>query len=169
MSMIASAGPELSTALDRIDVVVQNVASFRIDPAVLARPDRETALIVSPINRERLRARGRDGVFDRITVTEDFSDRGVAEAVAQLMASGGFTPENTRLLCHDEYSLGVVAQVREKLGIPGDRPEELKAFTDKLAMKKLARQLFTYSLSYLAVIFFALLVDHLALALGWWA
>ena len=47
MSMIASAGPELSTALDRIDVVVQNVASFRIDPAVLARPDRETALIVS--------------------------------------------------------------------------------------------------------------------------
>ncbi len=40
---------------------------------------------------------------------------------------------------------------------------------DKLAMKKLARQLFTYSLSYLAVIFFALLVDHLALALGWWA
>lgn len=135
MSMIASAGPELSTTLDRIDVVVQNVASFRIDPAVLARPDRETALIVSPINRERLRARGRDGVFDRITVTEDFSDRGVAEAVAQLMASGGFTPENTRLLCHDEYSLGVVAQVREKLGIPGDRPEELKAFTDKLAMK----------------------------------
>jgi protoheme IX farnesyltransferase len=31
------------------------------------------------------------------------------------------------------------------------------------------RQIFTYSLSDLAVIFFALLVDHLALALGWWA
>ncbi|HVX72698.1 MAG TPA: heme o synthase [Devosia sp.] len=45
----------------------------------------------------------------------------------------------------------------------------LYAAPDKLAMKKLARQLFTYSLSYLAVIFFALLVDHLALALGWWA
>jgi len=40
---------------------------------------------------------------------------------------------------------------------------------DKLAMKTLARQLFPYSLSYLAVIFFALLVDHLALAMGWWA
>jgi biotin carboxylase len=135
MSMIASAKPELGTRVDRIDVVVQNVASFRIDPAVLARPDRETALIVSPVNRERLRARGRDDVFDRITVTEDFSDRGIAEAVVQLMSRGGFTPEATRLLCHDEYSLGVVAQVREKLGIPGDRPEELKAFTDKLAMK----------------------------------
>jgi protoheme IX farnesyltransferase len=45
----------------------------------------------------------------------------------------------------------------------------LYAAPDKLAMKKLARQIFTYSLSYLAVIFFALLVDHLALALGWWA
>jgi len=45
----------------------------------------------------------------------------------------------------------------------------LYAAPDRLAMKQLARQLFTYSLSYLAVIFFALLVDHLALILGWWA
>jgi len=38
---------------------------------------------------------------------------------------------------------------------------------DKLTMKKVARALFTYSLSYLAVIFFALLVDHVALLAGW--
>jgi protoheme IX farnesyltransferase len=38
---------------------------------------------------------------------------------------------------------------------------------DKLSMKKVARQLFTYSLSYLAVIFFALMVDHLAQGMGW--
>ena len=38
---------------------------------------------------------------------------------------------------------------------------------DTLTMKKVARSLFTYSLSYLAVIFFALLVDHVALLAGW--
>jgi len=38
---------------------------------------------------------------------------------------------------------------------------------DTLSMKKIARSLFTYSLSYLALIFFALLVDHVALLAGW--
>jgi protoheme IX farnesyltransferase len=38
---------------------------------------------------------------------------------------------------------------------------------DAMRMKKLARALFTYSLSYLAVIFFALLTDQLAQAAGW--
>ena len=34
-------------------------------------------------------------------------------------------------------------------------------------MKKVARQLFTYSLSYLFVIFLALSVDHVAHMVGW--
>jgi protoheme IX farnesyltransferase len=38
---------------------------------------------------------------------------------------------------------------------------------DGSAMKKVARSLFTYSLSYLAVIFFALLTDHVAQLIGW--
>jgi heme o synthase len=38
---------------------------------------------------------------------------------------------------------------------------------DTLGMKKIARSLFTYSLSYLFVIFLALLTDHLGHALGW--
>ena len=38
---------------------------------------------------------------------------------------------------------------------------------DQLSMKKVARSLFTYSLSYLAVIFFALLTDHVGMLLGW--
>jgi len=38
---------------------------------------------------------------------------------------------------------------------------------DALTMKKVARSLFTYSLSYLAIIFFALMVDHVALLAGW--
>jgi len=38
---------------------------------------------------------------------------------------------------------------------------------DALRMKKIARQLFLYSLSYLFVIFLALMVDHYAHAAGW--
>ena len=38
---------------------------------------------------------------------------------------------------------------------------------DGTAMKKVARSLFTYSLSYLAVIFFALMTDHVAQMVGW--
>jgi protoheme IX farnesyltransferase len=34
-------------------------------------------------------------------------------------------------------------------------------------MKKLARSLFTYSLSYLFVIFLALITDHVGHLLGW--
>jgi protoheme IX farnesyltransferase len=39
--------------------------------------------------------------------------------------------------------------------------------TNTLSMKKIGRQLFLYSLSYLFVIFLALLVDHFAHAAGW--
>ena len=38
---------------------------------------------------------------------------------------------------------------------------------DALSMKKVARSLFTYSLSYLFVIFLALMVDHVGHLLGW--
>lgn len=39
--------------------------------------------------------------------------------------------------------------------------------TETVAMKKAGRTLFTYSLSYLAVIFLALITDHVANMLGW--
>jgi heme o synthase len=38
---------------------------------------------------------------------------------------------------------------------------------DGSSMKRIARSLFTYSLSYLAVIFFALMTDHVAQLIGW--
>lgn len=125
----------LITKVKKVDVVIQNVASFRIDPAVLARPDRMTVLVTSPVNRERLRSRGRDDAFATIVVTDDFSEHGLANIVARLTAEAGFAPEDVRLLCHDEYSLANVAAVREKLHIPGDSPAELEPFTDKLLMK----------------------------------
>ncbi|RYE07247.1 MAG: protoheme IX farnesyltransferase [Hyphomicrobiales bacterium] len=39
--------------------------------------------------------------------------------------------------------------------------------TETVAMKKLARSLFTYSLGYLFVVFLALIVDHAARLMGW--
>lgn len=128
-----------SEALAKIDIVVQNVASFRIDPAVLARPDRKTTLIVSPANHLRLQARGRTDVFHEIVVLKDFGEQSLAVAVTQLLENGSHAAGEARLLCHDEYSLGTVASVREKLGIPGDQPSSLKPFTDKLTMKSALR------------------------------
>jgi len=39
--------------------------------------------------------------------------------------------------------------------------------SESKAMKKAGRSLFTYSLSYLFLVFFALIVDHVAQLLGW--
>ncbi|MDX8148860.1 hypothetical protein SK854_42555 [Lentzea sp. BCCO 10_0061] len=127
--------PENEQRFDRIgklDIVVQNVASFRIDPASLARPDRSLVLICSPVKETMLRQRGRVDVFDEIVVTSDFTPEGLARTVGAIIEEHA---GETRLLCHDEYVLGAVAAVREKLGIAGDRPVNVAPFTDKLAMK----------------------------------
>ncbi|SCE77517.1 ATP-grasp domain-containing protein [Micromonospora mirobrigensis] len=124
----------------RTDIVVQDVASFRIDPALLARPDRRLALITSPANLDRLRRRNRQDVFAHIVVPERFDTAGLTEAVTTIRA--GLDPaerDDIRLLCHDEYSLGTVAQVRADLGIPGDLPHNVRPFVDKLAMKAALR------------------------------
>ena len=127
--------PENEQRFDRIgklDIVVQNVASFRIDPASLARPDRSLVLICSPVKEAALRQRGRADVFDQVVVTSDFTPDGLARTVGAIIEEHA---GETRLLCHDEYVLGAVAAVREKLGISGDRPVNVGPFTDKLAMK----------------------------------
>lgn len=119
----------------RVDIVVQNVASFRIDPAVLARHNRRLVLVCSPANHCKLQSRNRADVFDDVIVVEDFSADVLCEVVQGVLNKGGHASEQARLLCHDEYSLYTVAVVRDKLGIPGDRPPQLRSFTDKLAMK----------------------------------
>ncbi len=120
----------------RTDVVVQNVASFRIDPAVLTRPDRDTVLVVSPLQHEKLRDRGRVDAFTAVVRCKDFSPEGLA-AVVETVRAGATDPADVHLLCHDEYSLAVVAEVRERLDLPGARPPALAAFADKLTMKQM--------------------------------
>jgi hypothetical protein len=122
-------------SIAKLEIVVQNVASFRIDPAVLSRPDRSLVLICSPSKNDSLRTRGRVDVFDEVVVIDDFGSDSLAKTVRDVIAARGGDEVETRLLCHDEYSLGAVAAVREKLGIPGDRPVNVRPFIDKLAMK----------------------------------
>ncbi|NYV77195.1 acetyl-CoA carboxylase biotin carboxylase subunit family protein [Streptomyces sp. UH6] len=118
------------------DVIVQNIASFRIDPAVLARPDRRTVLMTSPAQYRKLVKRNRVDAFDRVVVHDDFGARGIAACVTELRET---LPEGdrdgVRLVCHDEYALGAVAEARVLTGVPGDRPAQLAPFVDKLTMK----------------------------------
>ena len=124
----------------RTDVIVHDVASLRIDPAVLSRPDRDLALITTPAHAARLRQRGRQDVFAHVVVLDAFDPGTLTDAVEGLR---GTLPEGDRgtisLLCHDEYSLELVAQVREKLGIAGDRPAQLRVFVDKVVAKQALR------------------------------
>lgn len=124
----------------RTDVIVQNVASLRIDPAVLSRPDRDLALITTPAHAARLRQRGRQDVFTAVVVLEVFDLGTLTDAVEGLRRTLPDADRDTiSLLCHDEYSLELVAEVREKLGIAGDRPEQLRAFADKVVAKQALR------------------------------
>jgi hypothetical protein len=118
-----------------LEVVIQNVATFRIDPAVLRRPDSVLALVVSEANHRRLVDRHREDVFDDIVVLPEFAVSSLVDAVVGLMDRHGYHPAQVRLLCHDEYSLRLVAEARKKLGLAGDRVTEVASFTNKLAMK----------------------------------
>jgi biotin carboxylase len=118
-----------------LEIVIQNVATFRIDPAVLRRPDSVLALVVSEGNHLRLVDRHREDAFDDIVVLPEFTVSSLVDAVAGLMDRHGYPAGQVRLLCHDEYSLRLAAETREKLDLAGDRVTEVAPFTNKLAMK----------------------------------
>ncbi len=121
----------------RTDIVVQNVASFRIDPAVLVRPHRRTWLIASPAQHQKLVKRRREDAFSRVAVLEEFTADALTACVESLRAAlPAADRDDVALLCHDEYSLGTVAEVRRRLGLTGDLPAQLAPFVDKIAMKR---------------------------------
>lgn len=126
---------ELDQAVPLLEIVVQNVATFRIDPAVLRRPDSRLALVVSENNHRRLIDRGREDVFDDIVVLPEFTVSSLIDAVTCLTERHRHPAAQVRLLCHDEYSLRLVAEVRDKLDLVGDRVASVASFTNKLVMK----------------------------------
>ncbi|MCZ9347069.1 hypothetical protein NGM37_56145, partial [Streptomyces sp. TRM76130] len=99
-------------------------------------PDRRTVLLTSPAQHQKLVKRNRADAFDHVVVHDDFSARGIAVCVRALRET---LPEDDRdgirLVCHDEYALRAVAEARVLTGVPGDRPEQLTPFVDKLTMK----------------------------------
>lgn len=119
-------------------LVIQNVAAFRVDWRNLHRPGAYRLLLITRSkHHERLLAAGQDRCFARVLLTDDFSADGLSRTVAGLIQT--LEPSErreVRLVTHDEYSLGVVAQVRALLGIEGDQPEAVSSFIDKLAMKR---------------------------------
>ncbi|MEU4738007.1 hypothetical protein AB0G31_23770, partial [Streptomyces fradiae] len=124
----------------RTDIVVQDVASFRIDPALLSRPHRRTWLVTSPAQHQKLLKRGRADVFSKTAVLEEFTADSLATCVEEMRNDlPGADRDEVALLCHDEYSLGVVAEVRARLGLAGDEPARLAPFTNKIAMKEALR------------------------------
>jgi hypothetical protein len=125
-----------ATAVD-VDIVIQDVATFRIDPHALRRPPRRLALVVSPGNHGRLLARGHETAFDAVVVQEDFGADALVTAVRSLLTRlRADHRADVRLLCHDEYSLGAVAEARERLELAGATVEETAPFIDKLVMKE---------------------------------
>lgn len=125
----------------RTDICVQDIAALRIDPAILARPDRRLALIASPANAARLQARGRVDVYTDVIVLDEFDLDTLTGAVEVVRAGLPVADrDDLALLCHDEYSLELVARVREKLDIAGDRLDQLRTFVDKIDMKKALAQ-----------------------------
>lgn len=119
-----------------LNIVVQNVATFRIDPHDLRRRDCQLAIVTSPANFDRMIARNYRDAFDRVVVTGDFSAGNLTDLVEQLCAETQTAMGQVRLLCHDEYSLGAVAAVRERLGVPGATAAQVTPFVNKLEMKR---------------------------------
>jgi biotin carboxylase len=119
-----------------LDIVVQRIASFRIDPLVLRRPGHRLAIVTTASKFDYLERTGALVAFDHVTVLEDdeFDEATLADAVRTLAQDVPMT--EVALLCHDEYALLVAAAVREALGLAGPTPAQIRPFTDKSLMKQ---------------------------------
>jgi hypothetical protein len=119
-------------------IVIQNVASFRVDWRRLHDPERHRlALIVSPENHDRLTLSKQDIYFDKVVVLDEFTLERLTTASRTILRELGVRDlRRVRVLTHDEYSLGVTALLRETLGVEGARYDEVRSFIDKLEMKR---------------------------------
>jgi hypothetical protein len=119
-------------------IVIQNVAGFRVDWRNLHDPQRyRLTLIVSSAKHERLVAERQDRYFEHIVVLDDFTVEQLTTASHTILEALDVRDlADVRILTHDEYSLGVTALLRERLGIDGARYEAVRTFIDKLEMKR---------------------------------
>jgi biotin carboxylase len=119
-------------------IILQNVATFRIHWSCLYNPEAyRLILITSSANYERLLASEQEQFFDKVIRTDDFSLDNLVTISQQVLRAFDITDlGDVRIVTHDEYSLGVAAQLRAALGVEGAHPEDLRPFVDKLEMKR---------------------------------
>jgi len=58
--------------------------------------------------------------------------------INKIISQFNISKESLKIVTHDEYSIGVCAKLRERLGLDGDRYHEVAKFTNKLLMKEAA-------------------------------
>jgi hypothetical protein len=117
-----------------MDIVVIDVASFRIHPALLHRDGYDLALVVSRDAEARMPHEHR-AAFDHVVVVTAVTCSSVVGAVHDLASRRGASLDDVTLLTHDEYGLLAVSQARQALGLAGAHPEHIEDFTDKVRMK----------------------------------
>lgn len=118
-------------------IVLQNIVTFRTDWRNIANPQEYNLyLILGPQGKSNLRADQR-ACFTQVLEVEDFAFDTLCGACESLFEKHSNSPaEDFRLLTNDEYYLGMAAALREKYSVPGARYEEVRPFTNKLAMKQ---------------------------------
>jgi hypothetical protein len=73
--------------------------------------------------------------FDRLVLIEDWTIENIQRAVEEELQLVD-DPNDVHLVCWSEGSLLLAAEIRERLGLPGIRSNQLKPFRDKLLMKQ---------------------------------
>lgn len=105
---------------------------FRLDR--IARPEEHRLHLVTQEHEGvQLPSDGWRHINEKTTLSRwnlDVLQPVVAREIAQ------FGAEHVQLLSHDEYSLMLVAQLRERFHLPGPKPEQVTRFTNKLRMKE---------------------------------
>jgi hypothetical protein len=122
----------------KIFFVLQDVASFRIDWRSLYDPERHRLVLVASTPRfAAADASGQARYFERVVRTDDFTVDGLSALVGGLLIELGVTDlDAVGIVTHDEYSLAVAAQLRERLGIAGATYDDVRSFVDKIEMKR---------------------------------
>lgn len=116
--------------------ILNNTWSFRVDWQNLTNLCYNLILITSKEGFEALAIHQKEA-FYKIVIVEDFSPKNLT-SVIQLEAKKDKTInlKAARLATTDEYLIYIASLVRQSLNIPGDNPDIVEKFRDKIVMKE---------------------------------
>jgi hypothetical protein len=141
--MVASA-PAIVCATETGGMSVELVVAIHppfawlVDWASLTASGARWFLVTSAESRDRLAAEGRLGGFSAVATAEAFDVETLSRIVEPWLASAS-SPAAVRLATMIEPMQMPVARLRTRYGVPGPSPEQMRPFSDKLAMKAAMR------------------------------